>query len=140
MKRIAYAAALSATAVAIGCGGDDGDDVNNNADNYDGTEAEVASLVDDYGAAGRDGDGTKICDEIFSEDLTSNIEDEAGQSCPSEVQDNLPEGDFAVEIDSLDVTDDKATVAITDQDDNKSVLQVERIDAGWRVTGIVPAE
>lgn len=138
-KRIAYVAAVSATALVIGCGGDD-DDVNNNADNYSGTEAEVASLVDDYGNAGREGDGTQICEEIFADDLTSNIEEQAGQSCPSEVQDNLPEDEFEVEVDSLEVNNKKATVAITDQDDNRSVLHIERIDAGWRITGVTPAE
>jgi hypothetical protein len=138
-KRIAYVAAVSATALVIGCGGDD-DDVNNNADNYSGTEAEVASLVDDYGNAGREGDGTQICEEIFADDLTSNIEEQAGQSCPSEVQDNLPEDEFEVEIDSLEVNNKKATVAITDQDDNRSVLHIERGDAGWRISGVTPAE
>ena len=69
-KRIAYVIALSASAVVIGCGGDDGDDVNNNADNYEGTEAEVASVVDDFANAGRDGEGETICSEIFTAELT----------------------------------------------------------------------
>ena len=91
MRRLTSLLALSATVVAIGCGGDD-DDVNNNADNYDGTDAEVASLVDDFANAGRDGDGDKVCDEIFTEELAGNVEEEAGQSCASEVEDNLPGG------------------------------------------------
>ena len=139
MRRVAYFVAVSAAAVACGCGGDD-ESVNNNADNYEGTEAEVASVVDDYGNAGRDGDGATICEEIFSDDLRSEIEKASEQSCPSEVEDNLPEGEFEVEIDSLDVGEDTATVAFTDQDDNRSVFQIERGDAGWRVTGITPAE
>ncbi len=137
MRRFTSFLALSAAVVAIGCGGDD-DDVNNNADNYDGTDAEVASLVDDFANAGRDGDGDQVCDEIFTEELAGNVEEEAGQSCASEVEDNLPEGDYELTIDSLEVEDDTATVGVTDQDDNESVLHVERVDGDWRVARVTP--
>ena len=138
VKRTAYVAALCAFAVAAGCGDDD--DVNNNADNYDGTEAEVASVVDDFANAGRDGDGTKICEDIFSTELADNIERESGQSCPSEVEDNLPEGEYELEIDTLAVDGDTATAAVTDQEDNSSVLHVDKVDDVWRVARVTPAE
>jgi hypothetical protein len=137
MRRFTSLLALSATVVAIGCGGDD-DDANNNADDYDGTDAEVASLVDDFANAGRDGDGDQVCDEIFTEELAGNVEQEAGQSCASEVEDNLPEDDYELTVDSLEVDDDTATVGVTDQDDNESVLHVERVDGDWRVARVTP--
>jgi hypothetical protein len=136
-KRIAFVAALSTAAIAAGCGGGD-DDVNNNADDYDGTEADVAGLVDDFANAGRDGDGTKVCDDIFTEDLSANIEHAAGQSCASEVEDNLPEDEYELEIDSLKLSGDTATVAVTDQDDNSSVLHIEKVDDDWRITRVTP--
>jgi hypothetical protein len=138
VRGTAYVAVLCAAAVAAGCGGDD--DVNNNADDYDGTDAEVAGLVDDFANAGRDGEGTEICEDIFSTELAGNIERESGQSCPSEVEDNLPEDDYELEIDSLAVDEDKATVAVTDQDDNASVLHIEKIDDVWRIARVTPAE
>jgi hypothetical protein len=138
VRGTAYVAVLCAAAVAAGCGGDD--DVNNNADDYDGTDAEVAGLVDDFANAGRDGEGTEICEDIFSTELAGNIERESGQSCPSEVEDNLPEDDYELEIDSLAVDGDKATVAVTDQDDNVSVLHLEKIDDVWRIARVTPAE
>jgi hypothetical protein len=134
-RRFVSLLALSAV-VAIGCGGDD--DVNNNADNYEGTEAEVASLVDDFANAGRDGDGDEVCDEIFTENLAKNIQDEAGQSCATEVEDNLPEGEYEVTIDSLEVDGDTATVGVTDQADNESVLHIQRADGDWRVARVTP--
>ena len=137
MKRFTSLLALSAAVVAIGCGGDD-EDVNNNADNYDGTDAEVASLVDDFGNAGRDGDGEQVCGEIFTEELVSNIEDESGQSCASEVEDNLPEGEYELTIDSLEVDGGAATVGVTDQDDNESVLHIRRAKGDWRVARVTP--
>jgi hypothetical protein len=138
-KRIYFVVVASAAALAIGCG-DDGDDVNNNAENYEGTEAEVAGLVDDCANAGRDGDGTKVCEEIFAAELAENVEQEAGQTCPSEVEENLPEDEYELEIDSLELDGDTATVGVTDQDDNSSVLHVEKIDAAWRIARVTPAE
>ena len=135
MKRFTSLLALSAAVVAIGCGGDD-DDANNNADNYEGTDAEVAAVVDDFANAGRDGDGAKVCDEVFSEELAKNVEEQAGQSCASEVEDNLPEDDYELTIDTLQVDGDTATVGVTDQEDNKSVLHFERTDADWRIARV----
>ena len=125
-------------AIAAGCGDDD--DVNNNADDYEGTEADVAGLVDDFANAGRDGDGTKICEDIFSTELVSNIERESGQSCPSEVEDNLPKDEYELEVDSLAVDGETATVEVTDQDDNNSVLHIENVDGAWRIARVTPAE
>jgi hypothetical protein len=137
-KRIAFVAALSASALAIGCGGDDDDDVNNNADRYSGQEAEVAQVVDDFANAGRGGDGAQVCEGIFTSELAKNVESEAGQSCPTEVQENLPEDEYALEVDSLEVKDDTATVGVTDQDDNSSVLHIEKVDADWRIASVTP--
>jgi hypothetical protein len=137
-NRIPFLAALSAAAIAAGCGGG-GDDVNNNADDYDGTDGEVAGLVDDFANAGRDGDGTKICDDIFSKELAANVEKQAGQSCASEVEDNLPADKYELEIDSLELKGETATVAVTDQDDNSSVLHIQKIDNVWRVASVTPA-
>jgi hypothetical protein len=135
-KRTLFVALLSASALAAGCGGDD--DVNNNADDYDGTEGEVAQVVDDFANAGRDGEGDKICEEIFDEELTQNVEKEAGQRCPTEVEENLPEDEYELEVDTLEVDGDTATVGVTDQDDNKSVLHIEKVDDAWRITRVTP--
>jgi hypothetical protein len=138
-KRIALVAALSAGVLAVGCG-DDGDDVNNNADDYSGQDADVAQVVDDFANAGRDGDGDEICTEIFGEQLTQNVEKEAGQSCASEVQENLPEDDYELEVNTLEVDGAAATVGVTDQDDNTSVLHLEQDGGTWRIARVTPGE
>ena len=136
-RRFFCAVTLSAAAIAVGCGGDD--DVNSNAENYSGTEAEVAQVVDDLANAGRDGDGTEICEEIFTPNLARNIEREAGQSCASELQDNLEQDEYELEIDSLEVDGDTATVGTTDQEDRTAVLRMRQIDAAWRVVSFTPS-
>ena len=135
MVRIRHVGALLGVAFAIGCGGDDEE---TNADRYEGEEAEVAGLVDDFAEAGREGDGETVCEQIFAEALAKNVEREANQSCASEVEDNLPEDEYELEVDSVDVSDDAATVAVTDQDDNKSVLHVVKVDSDWRVLRVTP--
>ena len=130
MVRMRYFGALLGIAFVIGCGGDDDD---TNADRYEGEEAEVAALVDDVAEAGRDGDGERICEQIFADPLAANIEKESKQSCATEVEENLPEDEYELEVDSVDVNGDEATAAVTDQDDNKSVLHVVKVDSDWRV-------
>lgn len=121
----------------IGCGGDgDDDDVNNNAENYSGEEAEVAGLIDDFANAGRDGDGDLICEQIFSTSLAENVEKESGQSCASEVEENLPEGEYELEVNSVEVDGKAATVGVTDQDDNSNVLHIQKVGAEWRIARV----
>jgi hypothetical protein len=137
-SRLVACAALSGLALAAGCGGDD--DPPSNADRYDGEEAEVAGVVDDFVEAARDGDWERVCEQVFHESLMRNIERESGQSCPSEVEDNLSEDqdDYELEVDSIDVQDAAATVAVTDQDDQQSVLVIARGDSGWRIARVTP--
>jgi hypothetical protein len=139
-RRIAYAVAAAVVVVAVlvlVLGGGD-DDVNNNADRYDGTEAEVATVIDDFANAGRDGDGAKACEDIFTADLAKNIERESGQSCQSEVEENLPEDEYELEVDTLEIDGDTATVGVTDQADNTSVLHISKVDAAWRIARVTP--
>lgn len=133
--RMACAVALAGAALAAGCGDDD-DDVNNNAARYEGEEAEVAGLVDDFAQAAREGDGAQICEQIFAKPLAQNVERESGQTCETEVETNLEEGEYELEVDSLQVDGDAATAAVTDQADRKNVLHIQRIDADWRIVRV----
>ena len=137
MRKPLIAALIGASLVA-GCGG--GDDEDSNASRYEGDEADVAGVVDDFAAAGKDGDGAKICNEIFDAALAKNVEREAKQSCASEVQDNLPEGEYDLTVNSIQVKGNAATAAVTDQDDNKSVLFMTKKGDAWRVFRVTPAQ
>lgn len=136
--RVAYLGAVLAATVAVGCGGGDDDD-ESNADRYEGAEAEVAAVVDEFSEAGREGDGARICGEIFARALARNIEQEAGQSCETEVTENLPEDEYELTVDSLNVKDQAATAAVTDQDDNSSVLHMVKTESGWEVLRVTPS-
>lgn len=129
--RMAYLGALVGASLAIGCGG--GDDDESNADRFEGVDRDVAAVIDNFAEAGRDGDGTRVCDEVFAEALKSNIEREAKQSCATEVQENLPEDEYELDVDTIEVDGASATVTVTDQDDNRSVLVMTKTGDDWRV-------
>ena len=137
--RIAYFGAIVGASLAIGCGGDDDDGGSSNADRYEGDEREVAALVDDFANAGREGDGARVCDEIFAVALTRNVEREAKQSCATEVEENLPEGDYELEVDDVNVKGQTATANVTDQDDNSSVLHMVKTGDAWRILRVTSA-
>ena len=128
--RLAYFGAIALASVAVGCGGDD--------DNGSGggDEDAVAAVVADFAKAGHDGDGEKICVDIFAPELTENVRRAAKQSCPAEVQENLPEGEYELTVDSLEVDGDNATVSVTDQKDNSSVMHLVKTDDEWRILRI----
>jgi hypothetical protein len=125
-------AGILVTSLAIGCGGGD-DDPENNADRYEGTEAEVAALIDEFGEAGRNGDGERVCEEIFTEALATNVARESGQTCPAEVEENLPEDDYELTVDSIEIDGTAATVHVTDESDNESLLTLVKAGGEWRV-------
>ena len=134
MRRAYLAALIGSAVLAIGCGG--GDDGHNNADDFDGEDADVVSVVDDFGDAGSDADGDRICSEIFAPELTRTIERESGQSCPSEVEGSLPD-DYEVEVDSVNVQNNRATVEVTEAG-NRSVLHFVKQQDEWRVISVTP--
>jgi hypothetical protein len=133
--RIRYVAALISAALLVSCGGDDG---SNNADEFEGDERDVVSVVDAFADAGRDGDGGKVCDEIFATALAKNVERESRQDCAAEVEENLPEDEYELEVDDVNVKGKGATVSVTDQDDNQSVLHMVKVGGGWRILRVTP--
>ena len=135
--RMAYLGALIGVSLAIGCGGGD-DDEGGNADRYEGDEADVAAVVDDFAEAGREGDGARVCDEIFAVALARNVEREAEQSCATEVESQISEGEYELTVNSVELDEKAASVAVTDQNGNSSVLQMVRVDDDWRVGAVQP--
>ena len=136
--RLACFGAMIGAALAIGCGGDD-DGGGGNADRYEGDERDVAAVVDDFAEAGRDGDGARVCEEVFAAALTRNVERESEQTCETEVEENLPEGEYELEADEIDVNGLSATADVTDQDDNRSVLHMVKTGDEWRILRITSA-
>lgn len=135
MRRAWLPAVLSLVVVAPGCGGDDNEDATDNEDRF----RDVASLVDDFAQAGREGDGERICDDLLLPTLTRNIEGEAGQSCASEVEQRLPKDEYELQAIDIKISGEAATVAVVDQAKQDAVLHLVQRDGEWRVARVSPA-
>jgi hypothetical protein len=135
--RMAYIGAVLCSSVAIGCGG--GDDGSSNADDYEGDERDVVTVVDDFANAGHDGDGEKVCDEIFAAALAKNVEKESDkEDCAAEVEENLKKDEYELDVSGVSVKGETATVDVTDQDDIESVLHLVKSGDDWRILRVTP--
>lgn len=137
--RMAYIGAVLCTSLAIGCGGDDGG--TSNAGDYEGDEHDVVSVIDDFANAGNDGDGAEVCEDLFAPALARNVERRSDQGeCPAEVEENLKEGEYELDVDDVNVDGTAATVSVTDQDDVRSVMHLAKTGDDWKIVKIVAAE
>jgi hypothetical protein len=73
-----------------------------NADDYSGSEQEVARVVDEFEDAWEDGDGARVCSETFTNELV----DTYSGGCTSDWDD---EGYVEIDVKSINVMGDLAT-------------------------------
>ena len=99
MRRLALIAALLALA-ATGCGASQPSD---SASEFKGEQAAVAELVDQLAAAGKAGDAEKICAEILSKQLVTELKS-AGGDCVTEMDRAIDDAsDFDLTVRSVKV-------------------------------------
>ena len=130
------AAALAAGAMAVaGCGGGDDEP---NAKRFDGEEKQVAAVVDRLSEAARRGDAKTICEDLITRNLQISVRTAAGTSCAQEFTENIASEDTRYEIDDITLQQGgrSATASVTDQDDRKSDLVLQRERDGWRIARI----
>jgi hypothetical protein len=137
--RSVHVGAVLVAAVVGGCGGDSNGG-SDNASRYSGAEADVASVVDAFATAGNEGDGQRICTDVFALPLAKNVERKSKQSCAGEIEDNLPKGEYELDIDQIQVRGSTATATVTDQDGNSSVFSFVKDGSDWRVLRITGAQ
>lgn len=127
---------VSATLAFAGCGGGDDADPKNNAGRFEGDERQVAEVVDQLGAAARDGDTTTICEDLVTVELQTSVREASGTSCAQEFEENIVSPETAFEVESIEVKSDEATAVVVDQEDRKSRLFMQRVQGDWRITRI----
>ena len=134
--RKTMATALGAGAIAVGgCGGGDDEP---NAERFEGQEGEVARVVDQLGDAARAGDVKSICEDLITRNLQISIRTAAGTSCAQEFEENIVSENTRFTIDDITVQEGgrAATASVTDQEDRKSDLVLQREGDGWRIARI----
>ena len=129
MRRFAVTAAVVATVLA-GCGDDD-----NGSGDQSSVEASIRELTD----ASKNGDGAKICDQLFTKPLRDTIERSAGKPCKEEVTEKLFAQDARFDIGQVAISGSTATAKVTDQFKKVSLVSLVKQDGKWRIAGVTAA-
>ena len=128
---VVIAAGLLAMTLAA-CGGGD----ESNAERFDGDKKQVAEVIDELGAAAREGDTKRICEDLITVDLQRSVRETAGTSCAQEFEENIVGDDTRYTVDTIDVIGSQANAKVTDQDDRKSAIALVKLDGDWRIASI----
>lgn len=136
MRRWMCAAAAVTCALVGGCGGETGE----NEGQFEGEQAKVAKVVDELQAAGRAGDGDRICDDLFTENLRISVSRASKRACAEEVVSNIGGKETAFEVSGIKIEGGNATAELVDQEDRVSSVLFQREGDRWRIARIGAAE
>lgn len=118
------------------CGGGGGE----NEGRYDGAEAEVAKVVDQLQSAGRESDGDRICEDLFTENLSISVQRASKRPCPEEVTSNISGEDTTFEVSDIKINGKNATAELVDEKDRRSSVLFQQEGGEWRIARIGEAE
>jgi hypothetical protein len=135
MKRIKTAGlllALVAVASLSGCFGG-----SNNSSNRDA----VDQVMSDLESASQDGDGTRICDEIFTPKLAALVSKSSKSGkCATEVKAKLFSPEAKINVEKIDLPDDSnATATVSEANGNVSKVYLVKQGDQWRIRSVTPA-
>ena len=101
----------------------------------------VQQVMSDLQSASRDGNGQRICNEIFTPKLADSVTRSSGTgSCASEVKAKLFSPDAQIEVQSIAVQDaSNATATVEESNGNVSNVFLVKQDGRWRIRSVTPA-
>jgi hypothetical protein len=125
---------LIAIAALGGCGIGGGDDGDSDRD-------AVEQVMTDLQTASRDGDGKRICNQIFTPKLSNSVtKSSAAGSCATEVEDKLFSPETEIEVQSIEVPDEaNATATVKEANGNTSTVFLVKQSGRWRIRSVTPA-
>src|SRR4051794_35435036 len=133
MKTAGLLLALVVVAPLGGCFGGGGDDSSD-------SDA-VKGVLTDLQSASQEGDGTRICDELFTPKLAALISHSAKSgNCATEVKAKLFSPKAEIDVESVDVPDGaNATATVKEANGNVSKVFLVKQDGQWRIRSVTPA-
>jgi hypothetical protein len=101
----------------------------------------VKQVMTDLQTASREGDGERICNQIFTPKLSNAItKSSASGSCATEVKAKLFSPSTTIEIENVNVTDESnATVTVKEANGNTSAVFLVKQSGLWRIRSVTPA-
>jgi hypothetical protein len=126
--------AVVVAVVLVGRGSGSGDSAGSDQD-------AVRQVMTDLQTAAREGDGERICNQIFTPKLSNAItRSSASGSCAAEVKANLFSPSTTIEVENIDVTDESnATVTVKEANGNTSTVFAVKQSGRWRIRSVTPA-
>lgn len=124
--------ALAASLGGCGLGGDD--DGNSDRD-------AVERVMTDLETASREGDGDRICNQIFTPKLSNSVTKSAASgSCATEVKDKLFSAKTKIEVQNIDVPDESnASATVKEANGNTSTVFLVKQSGRWRIRSVTAA-
>jgi hypothetical protein len=100
---------------------------------FKGEEGKVAQVVDDLASAGRSHKPDKICSDVLSKEIVTELKS-AGGDCESEMKAAIEDAsDFDLQVRSVKVTGNTATAQVRQGDDGKTTTySFVKENGAWR--------
>ena len=129
---LVVAVVAAALLVGRGLGGDD---------NSSSDQDAVRQVMTDLQTASREGDGQRICNQIFTPKLSNSVtRSSASGSCAAEVKAKLFSPQTQIEVETVAVTDESnATVIVKEANGNTSTVFLVKQSGLWRIRSVTPA-
>ena len=124
MKRLV--AAVVCVGLLAGCGDDDSDSA----------DGEITAVVSELQVASREGDGARICNDLFTENLAISVKNASKHECADEVAQNVASDDAEFKLENLKVNGNNATAVVVDQRGQRSAVLFQREGDSWRIARI----
>src|SRR5918999_6029232 len=131
MKRAA--AGLAALLLLVGCGAGQP----SSEERFQGAEREVAAQVEERQAAGNADEPEKICAEIISRQLVTELE-AGGTTCNEEMDKAIQDADdFELDVREVTIQGNEATVRVRRGEDGPvATFEFVRESGQWRATSL----
>ena len=129
---LVVAVVAAALLVGRGLGGDDSSSSDQDA---------VRQVMTNLQTASREGDGQRICNQIFTPKLSNSVtRSSASGSCATEVKSKLFSPQTQIEVETVAVTDESnATVIVKEANGNTSTVFLVKQSGLWRIRSVTPA-
>jgi hypothetical protein len=129
---LVVAVVAAALLVGRGLGGDDSSSSDQDA---------VRQVMTNLQTASREGDGQRICNQIFTPKLSNSVtRSSASGSCAAEVKSKLFSPQTQIEVETVAVTDESnATVIVKEANGNTSTVFLVKQSGRWRIRSVTPA-
>ena len=131
LRAIGFGTVVLVWAALGACGGDEGA----NEKRFDGDSADVAAVVDRLQTYAREGDGSKICSDLLTPQLSQFIATSFNSSCAKRAGDQLG-AKTTITVRRLRVDGPLASATVVEANRNVTGMAFIKRDGEWRISRI----